>query len=154
MIKVYLAGPITGCSYGTATGWRQFCHEYLARFGITGVSPMRSKNCLSNLSSIPDTPEVPADSWQATMLTPAAVRARDKFDCTKSDLVLMNFLGANKVSKGTILEVGWADGAGVPIVAAIESENVHHNLLVDACIPFQAGTLEDALEIAVSILKP
>lgn len=153
-MKVYLAGPITGLSYGDAVNWREYARDFLGRFGITGVSPMRSKNCLSNLSKIPSTPDVKADDWQATMLTPRAVKARDKFDCTKSDLVLFNFLGATAISKGSIIEVGWADATGIPVVVAIESDNVHHNILVDECMPIQTARLDDALEIAVSILKP
>jgi hypothetical protein len=34
---------------------------------------------------------------------------RDRFDATRCDVLLVNLLGAERVSIGTMMEVAWAD---------------------------------------------
>ena len=151
-MKVYLAGPITGLNYKGATDWRFYAKEFLAQFGITGVSPMRSKNCLDNLKAIDETMD--ADGWQSALIQPPGVVCRDRYDCTTADVILMNFLGSTAVSKGTLIELGWADALRVPIVACLEPDNLHHHIMFDAMVPFITDNVEDALQIVLSILKP
>ena len=38
---IYLAGPITGLSYGAATDWRFTASSILESVGITPLNPMR-----------------------------------------------------------------------------------------------------------------
>ena len=53
MKTVYLAGPITGLTYDGATDWRAYAKARLAKFGIQAVSPMRAKEFLKALPSMP-----------------------------------------------------------------------------------------------------
>jgi len=47
LMKVYLAGPITGLSYEKAVDWRRYAQIVLLEEGdIVAVSPMRSKDYL------------------------------------------------------------------------------------------------------------
>ena len=125
MKKVYLAGPITGSNYDSVTNWREKTILVFKENNIEGLSPMRGKEFLSNEKSI-------ADNYSNHYLsTIAGINIRDYNDTIKSDAVLVNFLGATKVSIGTVMEIAWARAHNVPVVIVIEPENIHqHGMLL------------------------
>jgi nucleoside 2-deoxyribosyltransferase len=147
--KVYLAGPITGLSYGDSTDWREFAKASLADAGIDGFSPMRAKDYLLQEKILSD------DYADLSVLsTGKGITTRDRWDTTTADLVLVNLLGADKVSIGTVIEVAWADLSRTPVVAALEPGNVHeHSMLLDA-VGFRTASLEEALHVAKAVLLP
>lgn len=152
-MKVYLAGPISGLSYGGCTEWREGVIRELAKEGIIGLSPMRSKNYLAAIETIS------ADGHEyahmGPLSKPRGVMTRDRFDTQRADIILMNLLGAKQVSIGTMIELGWADSARVPVVCAIEDEgNVHDHMMVTEGIGFRVNTLEAAVNVVKSILRP
>ena len=150
MSKVYLAGPITGSSYGTATDWRKAVSDTLARHGIEGVSPMRGKEYLSHETDIGNSYER-ADyllSGEKQVVT------RDRFDATRCDMVIFNFLGADRVSVGSCIEIGWVDAARRPAILVIEETgNPHDHGMVRALCGYRVTNLGDALRIVLAVLK-
>lgn len=149
---VYLAGPITGLTYGGCTDWRQMACDILAPHGITGLSPMRAKNYLNSLAA-PISGHGKEYAHMGVLSTPRAVTTRDRFDTTRADLVLVNLLGATQVSIGTMIEMGWADGARNPVVCAIEPDNnPHEHMIVQEIIGFRVPSLEEALNVCIAIL--
>jgi nucleoside 2-deoxyribosyltransferase len=148
-LKVYLAGPIAGCTYEGATDWRKRASELLAP-EISGFSPMRGKEYLKNAGTIGD-----KGYDQFPMSTSKAVLCRDHHDCTTSDVVIVYLKGAKKVSIGTVMEVAWAHHARVPIVLVMEKEgNVHEHLLLSEACNFRVETLEEACKVVKAILLP
>ena len=123
--KVYLAGPITGQSYGGSTGWRESVKSVLAEVGIDGYSPMRGKAYLSKEDKVKDSY---ADH---TMSSINGINVRDYNDCKTADAILVNFLGCgSRVSIGTVMEIAWARAFQIPVVIIMEEENVHdHGML-------------------------
>lgn len=115
---VYLAGPISGLSYGGATDWREYAAKMLEP-EVKGLSPMRNKQFLSHLSNISGTGE--DYKHISPLATARGVMTRDRFDCTRCDVLLVNFLGAKEASIGTCMEIAWADLSRIPIVCAIEN---------------------------------
>ena len=152
---VYLAGPITGLTYEGCTDWRQESIKYLGQFGIQGLSPLRGKEYLKNEVSISDNYDNHEKKLYATMSGQRGIYARDKFDCERADLVLVNMLGAKRVSIGTVMEIAWASGVSTPVVLIMEAEgNIHeHSMLREACA-FRVETLKDALHVVTAILAP
>lgn len=134
-MKVYLAGPITRLDYKGAVEWRDYAIQKL--FPIRGMSPMRGDKyrALSVLSS------------------DRGIMTRDRNDATTCDVLLVNFLGATRVSIGTVMEIAWADGRRIPIVCAMEKTgNVHDHGMVKEAIGFRVETLDEAIQITRSIL--
>lgn len=146
---VYLASPISGLSYGKTTEWRQTAIDFLKDFNIQGLSPMRCKEYLSQVTSIED------DYSQSPLSSQRGIYARDRFDCHRADLVLVNLLGAHTISIGTVMEIAWAAQNNTPVVLIIEKEgNIHeHSMLREAC-PFRVSTLQEGLDVTVAILAP
>jgi len=116
---IYLAGPITGLSWEAATKWRKdliekFKDASTGRINYIALSPLRGKEYLENETDI-------KDSYQNhRMSTPKAITERDLNDVRRSDLVIVNFIGADRVSIGTVLEIGAAKALNVPIILVIE----------------------------------
>ena len=78
---------------------------------------------------------------------------RDRFDTQRCDVILVNFLGAKKVSIGTVMEIAWADSIRTPIICAIESTgNPHDHPMVTEAIGFRVASLDEAVECAIKIL--
>lgn len=144
---VYLAGPITGCSYGEATDWRDGVAAVLAPHGIKGLSPMRGKEYLRNETNI-------GHSYEDTLLSSGkSIIARDRNDSTTSDLLVVNLLGASRVSIGTMVELGWADAHRVPVVLVMEkSGNVHDHRFVTELAGWHVDNLDDAVRVVLAVL--
>lgn len=144
---VYLAGPITGCSYEGCTDWRNEAIERLACHGIKGLSPMRAKDYLMAEKEITGCYEDKVMSCQRGVTT------RDRFDCTRCSVLLVNMLGAKKVSIGTVLEIAWADAHRIPIIYVSEpTGNPHEHPMINEIYGFRVSTLDEAISVAIRIL--
>ena len=153
--SVYLAGPIKNRTYSGATSWREYVKILLEDDGIDAFSPMRAKQYLKGLDEVGN--DLLKDSYaQFPLSTNKAILHRDRHDCTKCDIVLVNLLGAEQVSIGTVMEVAWADAARVPVVLVMEKDgsNPHeHGLLVEAC-GFRVDSLDEGIWMVKAILLP
>jgi nucleoside 2-deoxyribosyltransferase len=137
---VYLAGPITGLNYEGATDWRDYASKELAP-DILGVSPMRGKDYLLHEQSIRD--HYP----EAVLSTTKGITTRDRNDVYTCDAVLMNLLGAKKVTIGTMIEAGWADAFRKPIVLVIEDGNIHWHGMLEHVSGWIVPTLDEGIHI-------
>lgn len=151
MYKVYLAGPITGLNYKGATDWRNYAKDELAKVGVTGLSPMRAKDYLK------DVEKFPADGDAYAKISPMSsnrgITTRDRFDCTRCDVVLVNLLGATSLSAGTTMEIAWADLKRIPIVCAMEPKgNPHEHGMILESIGFRVTSLDEALYVTKCVL--
>lgn len=147
MSKVYLAGPISGLDWITATEWRQYVEDELSDFGIECLSPLRFKDFLATEKSIRDS--YPNHALANTR----AIYTRDRWDVSRCDVVLVNFLGATKVSIGTIMEIAWADMLKKPIVYLADENNIHNHAMVMESIGFRAHSLEEAVDVVKALLN-
>lgn len=146
MKTVYLAGPIKGLSYNGCNDWREYAKSKLKEWKIVGVSPMRAKEFLSLEKNI-------SDNYDNVLASQKGIATRDRFDVASCDIMLANFLGADKVSIGTIIEYGWADAARKPIIAVIEKEgNPNDHSMVRELTGFRVESLDEGLYIARAIL--
>jgi nucleoside 2-deoxyribosyltransferase len=146
--KVYLAGPITGLSYGEARhGWREEMKTLLAP-GIEAFSPMRGKDHLKHLDKITgDAKSVYASN---PMTTGRGITGRDRFDVMTCDVMVAYFLGAEKASVGTCIEFGWADAFRKPVVRIMETDsakNPHDHLIMNEIATYDVQNLEDAARL-------
>ena|SRR3990167_5534328 len=149
--RVYLSGPIAGKTYQDAVGWREWVARRLAP-GLVAVDPMRGKE---RLAAHLQGQRMEDHSTYAHLLncSPAAITARDRFDVTRSDAMLLNLMEAKDVSLGSMVEVGWADAARVPIVLVAPFKTWEHPIL-NALAGWRVESLEDAVEILNVLLAP
>ncbi len=138
MKTVYLAGAITGESFGDATDWREYVKTRLNP-GIAGLSPLRAKDYLENENSI-------GDSYEGVVLSCArGIMTRDFFDCQNCDVVLANLKGTEKVSIGTVMEIAWAYAFNKPLILVLEPA-------ASVATGFRVETIDEAIFVANAIL--
>lgn len=149
---VYAAGPITGLSYEGATDWRVTAATRLMSLSagrIEVLDPMRHKDYLADQTNL-------ADSYDEHVLSSQrGIYGRDRLDCMRADALLVNLIGAERVSIGTVMEIAWADSKKIPIVLAMERKgNVHeHSMLREACY-WRHDSLDAAIATTYRLLMP
>lgn len=141
--QVYLAGPITGCTYGECTDWRQGIAADLP--GIECFSPLRDKAYLKNVGIIDGAYDFDP------LATSRGIMTRDFWDCTSCDIVLANLLDITRVSIGTVMEIAWAFQSKIPVVCVMEEGNMHEHPMIGEAIGFRVGSLEAARDIVLSL---
>ena len=149
---IYLSGPITGGSYSDATDWRNTVSDTIRHendpINIQVVSPMRHREYLLQETNV-------KDGYDDHILSCGkAIVARNKFDINRSDLIIMNFLGAKKASIGSMLELGWANASNVPVICVMDEENVHSHAMVREVSSIIAPNINEAIVAARSLLIP
>lgn len=149
--RVYLAGPITGTTYGEATNWREEAVAFLAEYDIEGLSPMRGKEYLENEPAILDCYDHVSD-WPLSK--GKAFTNRDRDDVMTSDLIIANFTEAETVSIGTVIECAWADAFRKMLIIVRDPNNhLHDHAMLNEISAFHVETMEQALAIVPPILN-
>lgn len=95
MTTVYLAGKMAGLTEEEMMGWREEAEEYFFRHGIKAINPVRAGMELGEQAS-------------------RQIVALDKYLIRRSDIVLAE-LNHKEVSIGTIGEIVFASGLGIPV---------------------------------------
>lgn len=155
MKSIYLAGPIAGKDWAGATEWRQV---FAKRFGhrYRCLNPMRGKDYLEefvNKQGVFAESGVVYEDLGKVMSTNHSIIKRDQWDVQSSDMVFVNFIGAQKVSMGTVMEIAWGQQLGKYVLVAMEKDNVHqHGMIIEAA-SLIVPTLEEALDL-VPVLMP
>lgn len=152
MKNVYLAGPITGLSYGECTDWRDYAAGLLEEEGrIKTWSPMRGKHYLEKLKLIKGTTE--EYEHLGAFATLKGIMSRDFYDCTHCDVLFVNLLGAKAVSIGTVAEMAWAYYKRTPTVVVMEKEgNPHEHGFVQSFANFRVDNLVEGIDLVKGIL--
>jgi nucleoside 2-deoxyribosyltransferase len=143
--SLFLAGPLTGTSYDDALAWRTYVESRLPD-GVIAFSALRGKNHVR-------TEKVLRDAYPEHLLsTPQGTITRDRYDVCRCDALFVNFLKAEKISIGTIMEMAWADARRIPIILAMENGNVHDHAFVRQVAAFVTADLDEAIRTAVAVV--
>lgn len=132
---VYLSGPMTGCSNAEMTKWRQSVSSTLAKLDIHALSPVRHLDELIYLGE-------------------RFAFYRDYNDVKNCDALLVNFLGSQRVSIGTVFEICWAQMLKIPCVVVMNNGNVHSHLFIKEAASAIVPTLKEGLRHLISVINP
>jgi nucleoside 2-deoxyribosyltransferase len=142
---LFLAGPLTGLSYGDALDWRTYVESKLPS-DVIAFSALRGKEHVAKEAVL-------KDSYPEHLLsTPQGTITRDRYDVSRCDALFVNFLKAERVSIGTIMEMAWADARRIPIILAMEKDNIHDHAFVRQVAAFITGDLDEAIWTAVNVV--
>lgn len=148
MSKVYLAGPISGLTYGGSELWRT---EFISLMSdipsIDCFSPLRAKSYLKDAGVLEQSYDHPLSSDRGIM-------TRDHNDCLTSDIIVCNMMGVQRVSIGSVMECAWAYAYRKPLVMIMENENVHNHPMLRESAGFRVETVKDAVMVAKTLLRP
>lgn len=150
MKSVYLAGPISGLSYGDTVNWRDAVTAELKEYCVKGLSPMRGKAFLGKATKIAD--HYKEEEYFDVSGTIAAINIRDHNDVYTCDALLVNLLGATTVSIGTVMEIAWARAYKKPVVLVMEKEgNIHEHAMLTYDV-IRVDSLEEGIKQVTQIL--
>ncbi len=145
--RVYLSGPITGLTMAEATTWRDEITSELDEFAEI-LDPMR------DVEGSPDTIVTELlVSADPTMMTDRGLVVRDYTDTITSTILIVNLLGARRVSIGTVIELGWAYQARIPTIVLMEDHgNPHEHAFVRELTSYRVTSIERAIAVAKSVM--
>jgi hypothetical protein len=142
---LFLAGPLTGISYGDALDWRTYVESKLPS-DVIAFSALRGKEYVAKEAVL-------EDSYPEHLLsTPQGTITRDRYDISRCDALFVNFLKAERVSIGTVMEMAWADARRIPIILAMVKGNIHDHAFVRQVAAFITGDLDEAIQTAVDVV--
>lgn len=152
---VYLAGAIAGMAYDAATDWRADAMIELNDRGIETLNPMRAKTELGSRNAGRISTDFHDYAAFGAFFTSQGIMTRDFNDVRRCDVLLVNLLGLQKPSLGTIMELAWAYALQKPAVVAIERDgNPHDNHpMIVAAMPFRVESLSEAIRSVAVILN-
>jgi hypothetical protein len=140
-MTVYLGGPIRGLSYFEAISWRLAAEERLSDVGMRCLSPMRGKELIKDEEKITDSYE------DLKGYSSKDIFSRDKFDVSRSDILLFNFTNRKVSIIGSLFELAWGHLLGKYCVVAVDKESIyakHPFVKESASIMFE--NIEEAID--------
>lgn len=148
-MKIYLCGPITGSSEEGIVTWREKVMELLPQH-VEVLDP-----ALAVYDATPACAHIENSTEELLRLKHGLlVVDRNKHMIQTSDVVLANFLKAERASIGSIGELFWANAFRVPIVVVREpTGNVHDHAMLNAIASMVTDNLESGCEAALSMLQ-
>lgn len=150
---VYLAGGIAGLPGADATNWRKHAAAVLADSDVETLDPMRAKQALGAQARI--STDFRDYAERGAFFTSRGIMTRDFNDVKRCDALLVNLLGLEKPSLGTIMELAWAYALQKPAVVAIEATGNPHDghPMIHEATPFRVTTLDEAIDAVAVILN-
>ena len=124
-MRIYLSGGITGLTVKAALGWREYAAERLSAASIEVCDPLRGaegeQHKLKKLGPTKDDSDDPAMSDKAFF-------NRARWDVLTSDMTLCNLVGAERVSIGSMFELGFGVMANkLNVIVLDKTQNSLHN---------------------------
>lgn len=136
-LRVCLVGPITGYPFEVVAKWRkEFCAN--PPQGMVGIDPLRKRSELATSAVVAG--EYP----KHRLASKKGILAQNKFDVMRSSAILANFLGADRLSLGSVIELALAFQAWKRIVVVMEKENPHDHPYVRSCADVVVETMDEA----------
>ena len=149
---VYLSGPIAHTTFAHANRWRE---EVRTQFlpGIIAINPLPDKDVLSELGLLDGTHN---DKFSdQPFYRDQELLARDHHDVINAHALMVNLLGTEKVSIGTVAEIAWAFDRNIKVCLVMEDkDNPHDHPFIRGMCHFRTGTLEGGVRIINSLLAP
>ena len=146
---VYLAGGISGIPKDVYRAWRDKVTKELWEEGqkyktdIYTLDPCNSDDWLRE------------SGYTSKETFEDSTRKKDLYDVARCDLVFVNFLPSTQVSKGTLIEIGYAMALNKPIVIVMNKGNIHeHTFVYKGDRVFKTDDLDIGIQIATNLLLP
>lgn len=150
MKQVYLAGPITGLTFGESQdGWRTDIALAFLQCGVKALTPLRGKDYLRHVGTLEK-----QYLHLSPLSSPHGIVRRDFNDVKNCDLVFANFLDApgERASIGTAWEFGVAYALQKAIIAVVKPGSIHDHPFIVQPATYTFDNLEEALDAALFVL--
>ena len=110
--------------------------------GHTVLDPMRGKDFLVHTKKMS-----PFGNPHHAVSTGHAIVGRDSNDCAACHVMIVNLLGAETVSIGTVMEIAWGWMLRKYVLVVMEKENPHRHAFVEQCASVVVPSIDEALRL-------
>lgn len=143
-MKVYLVGPISGCTYEEATGWRKMVTERIKSLGYTIFDPMKGMDHLKNKSKI-------MGSYENDLIAKDDhIFQADLYRIRQADILFCNFSNLKRYSVGSFFEVGYGHALNKSIIiVATNKMIVEHPFIKNSALV--APSIDKGIQILESL---
>lgn len=154
---VYVAGPMAGCTYEEADNWREYTRGLLPECDVR--SPMRGKNFLRDLKSIPNgqderqSSDLAIEAVDRAVSSQHAIVVRDHWDVTQADVVIANLKKATTPSIGTCFELAWCWEQQKPVIVVMDAGSPNDHPFVREAAYIVVSTLNEAVMVTRQLLN-
>lgn len=124
MLKMYIAGPVTGLTGPQALDRFEARAAQMRNLGYNVLHPLIGKEWLR------DAGELAAHGYDHPLSNDHAILARDRWMVRWCDVLCVDVRGAQRVSIGTVAEMAWAHADGKHIILLMEVGNIHEHAFV------------------------
>lgn len=142
---LYLAGPITGKTLEEANDWREneLMLASLAKHGYIPLNPLREKAHLEEWDGLPLPARYTPEQEEFEV-------SNDLDDINKSVAILANLKDAERVSIGSVWEIGYANALGKPVITVLEPGGLHDHLFIhNTSLKVVESMFEAVAELAI-----
>lgn len=122
MLKIYLAGPMTGLTAKEVIKHIKNRKKQLE--GYTVYHPMAGKGFLSTEGILK------ASGYKSPLISNHHIIERDRWMVSQVDVVFADLSNTNKVSIGTCMELAWAYDMKKYTVVVMEKGNIHEHCFI------------------------
>ena len=139
--KIYAAHSMTGLTGEEVCEYYGKITRTLRHIGLEVLHPLIAKGGLKDRGTIES-----HGYKDISLARDHAIKERDQWMVSQSDIVLVDLSGTTEVSIGCVSELAWADLLGKHSILVLEEGNIHTHAfpLQEADVIFR--TLDDALD--------
>lgn len=146
-MRIYCVHPISGESADSVFKYYEDTQQLLTNVGYDVFIPMFGK---SNLRT---ELEFKSHDYRSPLSTNHAIYGRDKWMVNQSDIIYANFLGAKRVSIGSMFELAWASLLNKQVIIVMEQDNIHRHAFVLEASTIIFETEQQAIEYLTKLIK-
>lgn len=145
-MKVYLVGPISGCSYEEASNWRETATRLIESRGHSVFNPMAGKDCLKSEDNI-------AFSYEDhLMLKSTHIFQADLHRIKHSDVLFCNLQNLKGYSIGSFFEIGYGYAMNKVIIIVTDDKTIaEHPFIKNSS--FVVYSIEEGIKILEVLTK-
>ena len=140
MLKIYCVHPISGLSSDEVFDYYEGTQHEMTKIGYDVFVPMFGKGNLRTEL------EFKAHDYRGPLTTNHAIFNRDKWMVKQADILYANFIGAKRVSIGSMFELAWGSDNGKQVIVVMEKDNIHMHAFVLEAATIVFETEQEAID--------
>jgi hypothetical protein len=140
MLKIYCVHPISGLTADEVFEYYEGTKSRLENMGYDVYVPMFGKGFLRTEKKFK------AHDYRSPLTTNHAIFNRDKWMVKHSDILYANFMGAQHVSIGSMMELAWGCDNEKQVIVTMEENNVHMHAFVLEAATIVFPTVEETMD--------
>lgn len=146
-MKIYLAGPITGFTVEEVI---TNITSHASRLSIMGYDVLHPFIGSCGVSII----NGPLQPYGYTGISSDhSIFCRDKWCVLQADIIIVNLIGAKRVSIGSMMELAWASDHNKHTIVVIEDNNMHQHAFVKEAADLIFTELDSAFDYLEKLIR-